>query len=63
MAVRTEVDGYQLLNFPDVCVAEPKPGSVFCHEHHHLLERHSIPTEKKDFFRHIGCKGKITTFQ
>ena len=58
MAVRTEVDGYPLLNFPDVCVAEPRPGSVFCSEHHDLLERNSIPTEKKAFPRHIGCKGK-----
>lgn len=60
MAVTTEVDGYPLLSFPDVCVAEPKPGSVFCQEHFQLLEKHGVPTEKKDFLHYIGCKGRLS---
>ena len=57
LAVETEVEGFPLLNFPNVCSEEPKPGSVFCMKHHELLQSHSIPTEKNEFLKHIGCKG------
>ena len=56
-AVPMEVDGYPLLNFPNVCTLEPKAGSVFCQEHHKLLEKHNIPTKKEDFLQFLGCTG------
>uniref|UniRef100_A0A8W8P019 Uncharacterized protein n=1 Tax=Magallana gigas TaxID=29159 RepID=A0A8W8P019_MAGGI len=54
-AVPMEIDGYPLLTFPNVCTQEPKAGSVFCGEHHQLLERHQIPTKKEDFLKFLGC--------
>nr|XP_022311118.1 uncharacterized protein LOC111116419 [Crassostrea virginica] len=54
-AVPMEVDGYPLLNFPNVCTLEPKAGSVFCQEYHKLLEKHNIPTKKEDFLQFLGC--------
>ena len=57
MAVPQEVKGYPLLSFPNVCVSEPKPGSVFCGEHHDLLTRHKVPVQKDEFLRYVGCKG------
>ena len=59
LAVQTEVDGFPLLNFPNVCSEEPKPGSVFCEGHHQLLEQKSIPTEKGAFLKYLGCKGNF----
>ena len=57
MAVPQEAKGFPLLSFPNVCVCEPKPGSVFCREHHDLLSRHRVPVQKDEFLRYIGCKG------
>ena len=57
-AVEKEVKGIPLINFPNVCTNEPKPGSVFCTEHHTLLESKGIPTKKEDYLKHIGCKSK-----
>ena len=59
LAVQTEVDGFPLLNFPNICSDEPKPGSVFCESHHQLLETKSVPTEKGAFLKFLGCKGKL----
>lgn len=59
MAVRPEVDGYPLLSFPGVYVAEPKPGSVFRYWQHQLLEKYCIPTEKNAILHCISCNGKF----
>ena len=58
MAVPNEVKGYPLLNFPNVCTAEPAANSVFCKSHLTLLRDNNIPTEKKAFLRHLKCPGK-----
>lgn len=57
-SVENDVEGYPLINFPDVCTNEPLPNSVFCKDHQMLLQRNGIPTKKEDFLKHIGCKGK-----
>ncbi|WAR06262.1 hypothetical protein MAR_021631 [Mya arenaria] len=63
MSVPQHVDGYPLLSFPNVCVNEPRAGSVFCQEHFQLLQRNGVPTEKKSFLQHVGCKGADSTSQ
>ncbi|XP_063436561.1 uncharacterized protein LOC134717993 [Mytilus trossulus] len=55
-AMEMEVQGFPLLNFPDVCTSEPKPGSVFCADHYKILEEKNIPTQKEEFLQLIGCK-------
>lgn len=57
MAVPQKVNGFPLLTFPNVCVNEPKPGSVFCREHHRFLTEHGVPVQKDEFLHHVGCKG------
>ncbi|XP_052782723.1 uncharacterized protein LOC128218976 isoform X2 [Mya arenaria] len=63
MSVPQHVDGYPLLSFPNVCVNEPRAGSVFCQDHFQLLQRNGVPTEKKSFLQHVGCKGADSTSQ
>lgn len=58
MAVPMEVNGYPLINFPNVCISEPKPGSVFCAQHEELLKKNNVPTVKQEFLKYLGCKGK-----
>ncbi|XP_052089781.1 uncharacterized protein LOC127726445 [Mytilus californianus] len=55
-AMEMEVQGFPLLNFPNVCTSEPKPGSVFCADHYQILKDKNIPTQKEDFLQFIGCK-------
>nr|XP_022315777.1 uncharacterized protein LOC111119663 [Crassostrea virginica]XP_022315778.1 uncharacterized protein LOC111119663 [Crassostrea virginica] len=63
MAIPMEVNGYPLLNFPNVCTSEPAPNAVFCQEHLKILSKYKIPTEKKEFLEHIGCKGNPSTME
>ncbi|CAG2206275.1 unnamed protein product [Mytilus edulis] len=58
-AMEMEVQGFPLLNFPNVCTSEPKPGSVFCADHYKILKEKNIPTQKEEFLQFIGCKSNI----
>ena len=63
MAVSIEVEGLPLVNFPNVCTAEPAPGEVFCQEHLQIIQAKGIPTQKKDFLKHLGCVGEFVCFK
>ena len=55
--VKTSIQGFPLLNYPDVCTDELVPGKAFCNWHCDLAHQRDIPSKLKEYLQFRSGKG------
>ena len=58
--VKTTVEGFPQLNFPDVCTNEPQPSKAFCLQHCQLATEKNVPTSLRDYLQYKENNGMCT---
>ena len=60
--VKSKVQGFPLINYPDVCTQEPVPGKAFCLHHCSVAYEKGVPSKLRDYLDFKSGKGLVKCY-